>query len=187
MNNPRLAARYAKSLLGLAIEKNLLEEVNADVRYIKLLCSQNPDFVAVLKSPIITADKKQNVIRAVLNESINPLTKMFIDLLIRKTRESNLKQIATSFITQYNELKNIHPVKITTATPISKEMKESILDRIRTFPAYQNIELETIVDESLIGGYKFEMHDKLIDATILRDLVDIKKQFMDNEYIQKLR
>ena len=51
----------------------------------------------------------------------------------------------------------------------------------------ENIELETPVKEELIGGFKMEMGGKLVDATVLRDLKFVKKQFADNEYIQKLR
>jgi F-type H+-transporting ATPase subunit delta len=187
MNNPRLAGRYAKSLLDLAIEQDQLDAVYQDMKMVKQLCHQNPDFTAVLKSPVITADKKEKIIAAVLLNKVNKLTGLFITLLINKTRESNLPEISDTFIRQYNELKNIHKVKITTAVPMSKELEDAMVSRIRTNADYQNIELETVVDESLIGGYKFEMGDMLIDASILRDLNDVKKQFMSNEYIHKLR
>ncbi len=187
MNNPRLAGRYAKSILGLAVEKNELEAVYADMKMIRQLCIQNPDFKALLKSPVISSDKKQKIVAAVLLNKVSNLTSLFINLLINKTRESNLPQIADTFIQQYNDMKNIHTVKITTAVPMSNEMSELLLSRIRINANYQNIELQTVVDESLIGGYKFEMGDKLIDASILRDLNDVRKQFLNNEYVHQIR
>ncbi len=187
MNNPRLAGRYAKSLLGLAVEKNELQAVYDDVKMIKQLCHQNPDFKALLKSPIISSDKKKKIVAAVLLNKVSTITGLFINLLINKTRESNLPEIADTFIQQYNEMKNIHTVKITTAVPLSPEMSEMLLGKIRKNASYQNIELQTVVDESLIGGYKFEMGDKLIDASILRDLNDVRKQFLNNEYIHQIR
>lgn len=187
MNNPRLAGRYAKSLLDLAIENNELETVYADIKYIKFLCRQNPDFVVVLKSPIIKGDKKEKIVQSVLSNSISKLTSLFINLLIRKTRESNLQEIASVFIEQYNTLKNIHVIKITTAVPLSKEMEELILSKVRLNVNFQNLELEKAIDEKLIGGYRIEMGDRLIDASVLRDLSDVKKQFMGNEYVFKLR
>jgi F-type H+-transporting ATPase subunit delta len=39
----------------------------------------------------------------------------------------------------------------------------------------------------LVGGFILEMQGKLVDASILRDLKDVKKQFQNNDYIQKLR
>lgn len=187
MNNPRLAGRYAKSLLSLAIERNELEAVYDDVKMIRQLCIQNPDFKALLKSPVISSEKKEKIVAAVLLNKVSTITGLFINLLIKKTRESNLPEIADTFIHQYNEMKNIHTVKITTAVPLSSEMSDLLLTRIRTHAAYQNIELKTVVDESLIGGYKFEMGDKLIDASILRDLNDVRKQFLNNEYVHQIR
>ena len=187
MNNPRLATRYAKSLLGLAIEQNQLESVYADMKFLRSLNAGNPDFVSLLRSPVIASDKKEKIIHAVINGRVSPLTAGFINLLVRKTRESNMPEIVGAFITQYNEIKNIHLVKVTTAAPISKEMEDDIVAKVKLNPGYQNIELQTLVDESLIGGYKFEMGDVLIDASILRDLNDVKKQFKSNEYIQRIR
>ena len=62
MQNPRLATRYAKSILDLAIEQNQLEAVYGDMKHIIGICKTNPDFVAMLKSPIIKGDKKDKMI-----------------------------------------------------------------------------------------------------------------------------
>jgi F-type H+-transporting ATPase subunit delta len=49
------------------------------------------------------------------------------------------------------------------------------------------VELETVTDEKLIGGFVLEFNNKLVDASILRDLKDIKKQFAENLFLQKMR
>ena len=88
---------------------------------------------------------------------------------------------------QYNKLKDIHPVKITSAVPLSDEAEKAILDKVRKISSIQNIELETAVDDGLIGGFTLEVGGKLVDASILRDLNDVKKQFKSNEYIHQIR
>lgn len=187
MNNPRLAGRYAKSLLDLAIEQNKLEAVYADIKLLRAICKGNPDFVLVLRSPVIKADKKENIISTIINGRVSGLTSSFIQLLVRKARESSLPEIITAFIEQYNKLKDIHHVKITSAVPLSTEAEQTILDKVRSNTSIQNIELETIVEDALIGGFKLEVGGVLIDASVLRDLNDVKKQFRNNEYIQQLR
>ncbi len=187
MNNPRLAGRYAKSLLDLAIEQNVLDAVCADMKFIHSICKSNPDFTAVLTSPVINPDKKEKIIESITTGRVSSLTSSFIKLLVRKARESNLPQIANAFISQYNKLKDIHQVKLTTAVPLSNEMQDVILSKIRSNTPVQNIELETAVESELIGGFKLELGDVLVDATVLRDLNDVKKQFKSNEYIQRLR
>ncbi len=187
MNNPRLAGRYAKSLLDLAIEQNQLETVYADIKFLLSVTKTNPDFVTILKSPIIGTEKKEKIIESITNGRVSEMTALFIRLLMRKTRENNLPGIAKAFIEQYNKLKNIHPVKVTTAVVMSDQLKEEIITRIKTNPELQNIELEAFVEEKLIGGFKLEMGDILVDATISHDLHDIKKQFLNNEYIHRMR
>lgn len=187
MNNPRLAGRYAKSLLDLSIEKDKLDEVYNDVKLLKSIIKANPDFVSVLRSPIINVDKKEQIINSIINGRVSNIITLFIQLLVRKTRESNLPEIITAFLEQYNKLKDIHHVKITSAVLLTEAAEAVILAKVRKVSAIQNIELETAVDESLIGGFKLEVGGTLVDATILRDLNDVKKQFKSNEYIHQIR
>ena len=187
MNNPRLAGRYAKSLIDLATELNQLDAVYADMKLLQGLGKTNPDFTAVLRSPVIKPSTKEKIIDSVVTSHINNTTASFIHLLVRKGRESNLIEIANAFVEQFNKIKGIYKVKLTTATPVSDELRAEILNKIRTSTPMQNIELETIVREELIGGFLLEMEGTLVDASILRDLKDIRKQFMDNIYIQKIR
>ncbi len=187
MNNPRLAGRYAKSLLGLAIEQNSLDAVYADIKVLQSIAKTNPDFTRLLSSPVVGADKKGKIINAVLAGKISTLTSSFLQLLILKTRESNLEQIVKAFLEQYNELKQIHHVKLTTAGSISQDLEEQIVKKIKSQTGLENIELETLVQEELIGGFKLEMRGNLVDNTVLRDLKDVRKQFADNIYIHKMR
>lgn len=187
MNNPRLATRYAKSLIDLAVEQNQLAAVCNDMKLIQRICKSNPDFVAVLRSPIIKADKKGKIIESITKQQVNPLSSAFINLLVIKGREPNLPEIASAFISQFNKINGILTVKIVTAMPISDEIKNSIIGSVQATASVQKLELETLVDTDLIGGFILETEEKLIDATVLRDLKDVKKQFKDNEYIQKIR
>lgn len=187
MNNPRLAGRYAKSLMDLATEQNSIDAVCADMKWMQKVCKSNPDFVAVLRSPIIKSDKKGIIINAVTTGNVGTLSAAFIQLLVRKTRESNLPEIVDAFIDQFNALRNIRKVKITTASPISDALKESIMANVKANVKASDFEVETAVKDELIGGFLLETGGQLVDASILRDLKDIRKNFLNNDYIHKLR
>lgn len=187
MTNPRLAQRYAKSLIDLATELKQLNAVHDDIMLLNSVCKKSREFVVMLKSPVISADKKYKIIQKLTGDKISKTTQTFIKLLCSKNRESNLPEIITSFIEQFNKIKGIHKVKLTTATPVSDEIKNSFINKIESSASINNIELESIVDEKIIGGFVLEMEGKLVDASILRDLNDVKKQFQNNDYIHKLR
>lgn len=187
MTNPRLAQRYAKSIIDLSNELNQLNVVHDDMLLLNSVCRQSREFVVMLKSPVISADKKYKIIESVTSGRTSKITQTFIKLLSGKNRESYLPDIITAFIEQFNKIKGIHKVKLTTATTVSDEIKNSFINKIESSASINNIELEAVVDEKIIGGFVLEMEGKLVDASILRDLNDVKKQFQNNDYIHKLR
>lgn len=187
MQNPRLAHRYAKSLMDLSIEKNQLEVVCNDMKYLQALCTQSREFANLLKSPVIKADKKRNIINAVTEGKISEISKLFTQLIVNKGRENYLAEIAKAFIEEYNTLKGIHKVVLTTAIELSNDLLNSISNKIKTDRGIEKIELETKVDKSIIGGFILEFDNNLVDASIVRDLRDVKKQFAKNIYIPEIR
>jgi F-type H+-transporting ATPase subunit delta len=187
MPNPRLAGRYAKSLIDLAIEKNQLDAVYSDMLFLQDACRSSRELVNLLKSPVIKADKKGKILDALMAGRINPITALFNKLLLTKGRESFLPEIAFAFVGQYKSYKDIHTVKLTTATALSEELKQSIVDKIKIDSNLKNIELNTFVEKDLIGGFVLEIGDKLVDASIAYDLNNIKKQFRNNDFIYKIR
>ena len=140
-----------------------------------------------MRSPIVKADAKRKIIEAVTKEKISALTTAFNALLVSKGRESILPEIITAFISQYKEHKNIHTVKLTTAVPVSEEVKTAIVNQVKKAGGLQNVELDEKVDESLIGGFVLQVGDKLVDASISYDLKEIARQFENNDFIYKIR
>ena len=187
MQNPRLAAIYAKSLADVAVEKDSFYKVYGDMQYIKNVCEASSEFVLLLKSPVAPADKKQRIFTEITKGKISDLTAAFVTLLIKKGREKYLPDIVNAFITEYNKRNGINIVKVTTAVPLSEDAKQNILQKLKTEAGFDKVELETLIKECLIGGFVLEYNNNLIDASIARDLKDIKKQFQQNVYIPNIR
>lgn len=187
MLNPRIAAPYAKSLLDIAIEQGQLEAVYADMQFLEGVIKSNRDFLALLRSPVVKGDVKNKIVTAITEGRVAPLTASFNKLLISKGRETYLPEIITAFIKQYKAHKNIHVVKLTTATPVSEALKNTIIEQLRKTTDMQNIELEEKVDASIIGGFTLQAGDMLVDASISYDLNKIAKQFHNNDFVYQVR
>lgn len=188
MPNTRLAKRYAKSVIDLSAERNELENVYNDMQFLQEVCKVSPDFVNLLRSPIVSADKKQSVINAISKNNISELTAAFLKLLVDKSREGDMPEIIFAFIEQYNTIKSIYKVKLTTATAISDDLKDAIISKVQKEANLQNVELDAKVDDKLIGGFVLEFNNNLVDASVLRDLKDISKQFKErNVFVQNIR
>jgi F-type H+-transporting ATPase subunit delta len=182
MSSYRIASRYAKSLMDLAVERGKLEDVYQDINAFAE-ATKNRDFLLLLKSPIVKADKKEKVLDAIFSDKIDPLTNSFLHIIIRKGRESQLAEIAQEFINQYREIKGISIVNVVSAEPISEETLSSIRNKLVDSKLTRgNIEFKTTVDKSLIGGFVISFEDKLYDASVKHQLDELRKQFSSKEY-----
>jgi F-type H+-transporting ATPase subunit delta len=187
MLNPRVASRYAKSILDLAIEKGELEKVYADMQFLQAAIKSSKEFAAVLKSPVVHADAKNKIFQAVAGGKVSEMTMAFTRLLINKARESVLPEMIGSFIQQYKKYKNIHSVKLTTAIPVSDALKNEIIAQVKTNKGMENVELETLVNPDIIGGFVLQTGDQLVDASISYDLKMVAREFEKNDFVYKVR
>ena len=182
MSTYRIASRYAKSLLDLAIEQNKLDTVLGDINAF-LSATKHREFALLLKSPIVKPDKKEQVMEAIFKAGADPLTYSFMQIILRKGRESQLAEIAQEFINQYREIKGISTVHISSAAPLSPESLEAIRQKlVQSKMTRGNIEFTTSVDKDLIGGFVISFEDKLYDASVSHQLEELRKQFSNKDY-----
>ncbi len=185
MSEIRVASRYAKSLLELAQEKGVLEKLKADMQLFSKTVAQNRDLHLLLHNPIIKSDKKLAVINAIFKGKVDDLTLAFFNIVARKGRESMLEFIAVQFEEQYNIYKGIQKAKVTSAVPLTPALREELGQRL-VLQTGKTIELEEVIDPSLIGGFVLRVGDQQIDSSVKYNLRKLKNNFKDNPYITKL-
>jgi len=187
MSISRIASRYAKSLIDLAIEQDKLEKIKEDVVSFDKAIEESRDFYVFLKSPVIPISKKKSIIKLLFDGKFDELTVKFLELLTQKQREAYLPEVADHFIDQYRRLKRISTARITSAVELTDDMVGTIKERLeKSGVAYENIVLETKVDPELIGGFILEFGDYIYDTSISHKLDEIRKEFRGNLYESKI-
>lgn len=175
MRDIKVASRYAKSLLGIAVENKCLEAVYQDMMMINKVYNENHELVLVMRNPIVKGDKKL----AILNEifkGINNVSASFIKIIVAKKREAMLVDIVNAFIDAYKEHHNIKTAFVTTAVALSTEQKENIKKLInKTYNS--TIEFVEKVDADIIGGIILRVEDKQVDESIKRKLQNLAMAF----------
>lgn len=182
MSINRIASRYAKSLLDLALEQNALEAVKEDMQAIRKLTREYAEFASFLRSPVIQYTKKQQVFAAI-GRNFNPLTLQFINLLASKQREAYLAAISDEFMVQYRTHHHISTVSIISAAPLTPALLSAIQQKLELSPiGFANVEVSTRIDPSLIGGFVVEYEGRVYDVSLKHQLDALRKQFATNLY-----
>lgn len=152
MNSGIISSRYAKSLLRFTDETG-----NGEAVYTQVL--------QILKDP--------DSMPAVLE----PELQKFIQLLVRNGRIDGVKQMLTTFTRLYNTSRGRRIAHLVTAVPAGElEIKVKSLLESRLGG---EIVLDSGVDPSIIGGFVLTVDDYLLDASVSRQLEEIRRQFMD--------
>lgn len=182
----RIATPYAKSLLDLARERGQIDAVTADMEHFGASMS-NRDLKVMLKSPVISGEKKLKVMDALFG-NYNEITKAFLRIVTNKHREDALPDIATEYMRILRKEKGISQVKITSAAPLEASAIASIQAKLQVDGlATDKIEMETVVDPALIGGFIIEVGDRYYDASARAQFNTLRKEFTGNPYQKKLR
>lgn len=185
MADIRVASRYVKSLLGLAVEQGVLEQVHLDMLLFSKTCHENRNLVAMLRSPVIRHENKRAILKKLFSERVGKLTLSIFDIIVRKNREPQLPAIANEFHNAYNAYKGIGKAYLITTIALDKELLEIMQSISKKLANKQTIEMHTKVDSALIGGFVLNVGDHQIDASISSKLKLLSLKFNENYFIRK--
>jgi len=179
MSNYRVAVRYAKSLISLAIENKKLDKVKADIDMLNSLCLEVKPFHNFIKNPIINSYKKLGIFKKLFENRIDDLSYKFIEIITKKGREDILPEIGEEFIKEYREYKNIEIVAITTPIELDEELKNEFISLTKKLISKdKTVEIHEEVNEDLLGGFILRVGDKQIDDSVSSKLRDLKKKLI---------
>ncbi len=180
-----LAKRYAQALFDLAVENNILEEVEQDMILVKSVLDESRVLRKVMSNPVIDYSKKIKVLARIFEGKTQKLTLKFLQLITRKGREIYIVHICTAFDVIYKEHKNIMPVQLTTAMDVDQKVKQEVLDKLAGIMG-KNLEVTEKVDQELIGGFTLNFEDYQYNNSVKKQLQRLAKVFSENLYISKI-
>lgn len=181
MSNKRLAKRYAQAFYDFAEENQKVDTIYNDICLLYSTYKENNELQVVMESPIINFDKKNKIFQALFQDHLEEITYRFLRLIVQKRREPQLEAIMEHYIHIYYEKHNIREAYLTTAQPLSDEMRQEIKTLLENETQCQ-IVLHEKVNPTLIGGILIRIDDFLLDATILSRINKLKNEFKQNQY-----
>ncbi|ACL74656.1 ATP synthase F1 subunit delta [Ruminiclostridium cellulolyticum] len=161
---PLVEKRYAQALLELSgSDINSIKEEFGDFTN---LYNSDKDFRDFLNNPVVKTDKKQALIRSVFTDRLSKNMLNMILLLVSKHRTAEIPGIFNQFIQMANETANVLDMKIIMAAPMDEVQLETLREKFKKKYNAVAVNSTEIVDESLIGGLKVIIGDKVYDGSV---------------------
>ena len=106
-------------------------------------------------------------------------------MLCTNRREKFLEAVARQFVHKYKEHYNIHVIEIRSAAPLGKELREKVIHIIES-RTNGTVELNEIIDKSMIGGFIVSDEGRRYDASLTTTIKKLKKEFEENLYVREI-
>ena len=107
-------------------------------------------------------------------QPLEPDLEKFVALLVQRGRTEYLKPCLISFVRKYREQQGIRVAHLVTAVEAP-----GLEQRIRNLFKDCQLEFDSRIDPSIIGGFVLTVDDVRIDASVSRQLETIRKEFVE--------
>ena len=178
MAGARAAIRYAKAVLSLASDRNTAEVVNKDMKLMTDTIAESNDLNNMLQSPVVSSSVKKSILLDVFKDA-NEITKNLIDTLIKNKRLPLLEQVALKYNLLFDQLTGTQIAQVTTAVPLTADLRTKVLAKVKELTG-KDVEIKSIVDESILGGFILRVGDIQYNASIANKLNKLKREFTLN-------
>jgi F-type H+-transporting ATPase subunit delta len=176
MYGSRAAIRYAKAVLLEAGDAAKAKAVYTDMEIVKSTLAASKELRNVLKSPIYKNEDKKAALLQIFSDQTQSVRDL-VNILAANQRTEILGAVADSYMELYNESQGIKVATVTTAVPLTSELKAQVLAKVESLTGTQTITLVQEVDEAIIGGFILRLGDLQYNASISNQFGNLKKEF----------
>ena len=170
MSLQTVARRYASALADIVIERREEREIQSEIQNWASMIADNPQLKEVFANPTVAYDQKRAVLEELLVRTrVRETTASFLRVLLKNQRLAQLPEIAERFGQILNDRSGIVAAEITTARPISEELKNALHDSLASATG-RTVRLTFATDEAIIGGVVARIGSTIFDGSVESNL-----------------
>ena len=173
-----LATGYAQALFEVAEKRGGADDIEKDLEGIKDLLRSNREFRDILYHPsIIKTDKKNLIDKIIAPQCSSKWVKNLLYIMVDKRRERLLDYLPDVFKGVAGRIRGVVPVKVQTAFPLTETRLVKLRENLEKLTK-KKVELETEVNNEIIGGMVIRIENKIIDGSVINHLKNLKKNLL---------
>ena len=167
---------YGEALFQIAAESSDCSGMLQEVTELKSVLSANPELGELMSNPRFSKEEHLQVLSNVFKGKLSDELYGFLELLVTKNRYGELEGILDYFVDRVKEHQGIGHAYVTSAKETDAETKKRIKEKLLATTNYKEIEIDYIVDESLIGGMVIRIKDRIVDNSVRTKIESISRE-----------
>lgn len=182
MSGASAAKSYARALFELAVEKDLVGALTAELVVFQEAWNHSVDLKVFLNSKLISVRDKREVLNSLsLKIQLNDLTKNFLCLLADKGRFPIFLGICKEYGFLVDERNGLVRGTLVTAEVVAPEQVKE-LESAFSKKMGRSVVLQSSIDKSILGGLIVRIRDLTFDGSIRTSLTRLKND-LERQYV----
>lgn len=165
-------ATYAEALYEAAVDASAVRSVADDLGAFAEALGESAELRAALSDPELSAARRIAVVDA-LTEGAHPLVTNFLRVLADRGRLAELEPIARAFSERVSRAENRIDVEAVTAVPLPSDLRDRIVEQIRSKTG-ADVRLTETVDPDIVGGLLLRVGDAVVDGSVRHRLEELR-------------
>ena len=157
------ARRYAEAAFEIGRADGTLDRWEADLQRLSALLG-DPELRSLAEHPAVPFAAKERVLRRMTGD-VAPEAVNLLLLMIRRGRPGAIDPMIEHFRGLVRRERGIALAEVRTALALDESQRTDVINRLRALTD-QQVEINEVVDESLIGGITVRIGDRLYDASV---------------------
>ena len=169
-----IARVYAEALFQVAREKGKLDAIREQLGQFVDVLQGDRDLQVFFFSPYFSsAEKREGLERAI--SGADPELINFLELLIESTACRSIFRIRARFDELWAKENKLLEVRLTSAVELDPQIVDRVGAEIERQTGHK-IELESAIDEGILGGLVLRVGNMVLDASLRNKLEKLRKE-----------
>jgi F-type H+-transporting ATPase subunit delta len=158
------ARRYAEAAFQIGRADGALDAWERDLAAIGELLS-HAELRRMIEHPVVPYAAKDQLLQKVAGDGVGADVLSLVLLMVRRGRPRAIERMIVHFRELLRSERGIVLAEVRTALQLEAEQREAVSQRLAELTEAK-VELNEVVDESLIGGIAVRIGDRLYDASV---------------------
>jgi len=169
-----IARVYAEALFEVAREKGKLDAIRDQLGQFVDVLAGDRDLQIFFFSPYFSSEEKREGLERAVSGA-EPELINFLELLIDKHRMPVIFRLRAKFDELWAEENRLLEVRLTSAVELDPEIVDRVGAEIKRQTGHE-IDLESTVDEGILGGLVLRVGNMVLDASLRNKLEKLRKE-----------
>lgn len=157
------ARRYAEAAFETARAADAIDAWEGDLARLRELVA-DPELNALVTHPAVPHADKERVMRRAAGP-VNAEALNLVLLMVRRGRVRGIGAMVEHFEALVRRHRGVALAEVRTALPLDESQRDAISARLHELTG-EKIQINQVVDPSLIGGIRVRIGDRLYDASV---------------------